>query len=249
MVRKTLAALRQGGIAGEGRAALPAARAVAFPDRGVSIFAERCSERPLVAGFGLEARDRGTAALLQGPCERVMFGFRRGQRRACRGEAAFRRIPAFGGVGAALLRFHPRGFCLSKRLRSGLGSQLGIGTSALLLASVAQCRELFRELGALLSGPGELRPRGVQRGFGDPALGAHGGLPGKQFRERCLGFTRACLRAAELRHDARGARLRILQPLLDRGTLHFELRDGSAGVALQRLLARNVAGERSIEAV
>ena len=42
---------------------------------------------------------------------------------------------------------------------------------------------------------------------------------------------------------------RILEPLLDRGSLFFELRDRAPGIALQRLLARNVCRQRSIEPI
>src|SRR5215208_7045571 len=44
-------------------------------------------------------------------------------------------------------------------------------------------------------------------------------------------------------------RLRVLQPLRNRRPLFFELCNGPRGIALQRLLARYVGGQRGVEPV
>jgi hypothetical protein len=178
-----------------------------------------------------------------------MFGARCGQGRARGGALAVDRVAGFGGTGTALFCLDPSSFRDGLRLgcRPCLGFRF-VARSALLV-SVAQRLELVGELLLLLLGPGELGPRCVQRSIGDTPFGAHCRLACKQLSQRGFSFARGRLGLGQLGRNPRCMALGILKPLGDLRTLLAELLDRPCGIALQRLLARDVGGERSVEPI
>ena len=146
MICEALTTIRKLGIARQRLASLPAARAIAFADRRIGIFAESRSQRPLVPWFCLQARDRSAAALFQRPRKRIVLRLRGTECGACRCEAALRPIALLGRRGSALFRLNTLRLRLGKGLGGRLGSRLGFGTRVLLFASVPQCGELVGEL-------------------------------------------------------------------------------------------------------
>ena len=92
-------------------------------------------------------------------------------------------------------------------------------------------------------GPRKLRRGGFERGFGHAPLGAHRGVARKQIGERRLGLARYRFGIAQLSGDARRCGFRIAEPGLKRLPLFIELGDGVLGIALKRLLARQVVGQ------
>ena len=102
----------------------------------------------------------------------------------------------------------------------------------------------------LLLGPVELGPRRFERRFGDPPFGAHRRLAGEQFGERGLGFARRGLGSRQLGRNPRRLRFVVAQPLIDRRRAPASSwAIGRGRIALQRLLALDVGGERSVEPI
>jgi hypothetical protein len=175
--------------------------------------------------------------------ERVMLGAGGGKGRSGGGERAFGGVAAVGGGGSPLLRLDAPRVRIGKRLGRGLGAALCLVASRGLLAAIAERFELLGEARPLLLGARQLGVGGLQRGLGDPALGAHRRLAGKQFGKRRLGIARNGLELAQLGSDPRGDGFGVDEPPVDRAPLFFELGDRARRVALQRFLAGDVAGE------
>ena len=117
------------------------------------------------------------------------------------------------------------------------------------MAAVAQRGDLVGELALVGGDARRLVARGLDRGIGDAALGAHRGVAREQPGKRGLGLARPGLGGGEVGGDARGDRLGIGEPRVDRGALGVERGDGAAGILVERGLARGVGGEAGGETV
>ena len=94
-----------------------------------------------------------------------------------------------------------------------------------------------------------MRARRIDRGFGHPPLGAHRRLPREQIGKRCLGLARARLERGELGRDPRRLLFRLFEPPGNRLALALECSQRVAGIALQRLFAGDVVGQRTVEPI
>ncbi len=166
---------------------------------------------------------------------------------ARRSQLAFRDIARVSRRGAFLLSLDPPSLGCGERFISRLGPGLCLVTRLDLVTAIAKGAQLLRELRALLLGARKLSASRFQRRFGDTALRSHCRLPGEKLGERGLGFTRRRFRRAELGSDACSAVFAVLELALDGRALLLQLGNRASGIALQRLLARDVAGERSVQ--